>query len=388
MSGTKLHDGSTKSFLNVVKAWCASGNTATIVCPDREGLFEYVNSGAIKGATAVALPYTYNILPFKNSFRDYLLYLPRLIKRWGRNRMGAKALYKYCAGKNVSFIHSNTSVNNIGYIAAKRLNIPHVWHIREYGDRDFKMIVPFQHKMFVSPNNYVICITKDILKYKKLTAGKNIRQIYNGIMDVSNFRINENNGNYFLYAGKVSELKGIFDLIEGYRIYYNSYSENSANSKDPLPLKVAGEVVPEIKNDLQEKIKSLPIELLGSRDDISDLMYESAAVIVPSKFEGFGRVMPEAMSNGCVVIGRDTGGMKEQFDNGKEMLGREIGLRFENVSQLADKLSEVSGRSKKDYIPMIKDAQNVVGQLYSIESSCKSILNFYNEILSRPVLTH
>lgn len=42
------------------------------------------------------------------------------------------------------------------------------------------------------------------------------------------------------------------------------------------------------------------------------------ALIVPSPFEAFGLITAEAMFNKCLVIGRDTAGTKEQFDNGQK----------------------------------------------------------------------
>ena len=45
-------------------------------------------------------------------------------------------------------------------------------------------------------------------------------------------------------------------------------------------------------------------------------MSKALALFVPSSFEGFGFITVEAMFCGCLVIGRNTGGTKEQFDNG------------------------------------------------------------------------
>lgn len=58
------------------------------------------------------------------------------------------------------------------------------------------------------------------------------------------------------------------------------------------------------------------VVFLGMRKDIYSLMKDAMALIVPSYWEGFGFITTEAMFNGCLVIGRNTSGTKEQFDNG------------------------------------------------------------------------
>ena len=66
-------------------------------------------------------------------------------------------------------------------------------------------------------------------------------------------------------------------------------------------------------------------------------------LIVPSIFEGFGFITAEGMANGCVVLGRNTAGTKEQFDNGVKMTGKEIGVRFiddNEMLQIKRNLSE------------------------------------------------
>ena len=40
------------------------------------------------------------------------------------------------------------------------------------------------------------------------------------------------------------------------------------------------------------------------------------------------------MYNHCLVIGRNTAGTKEQFDNGLDQTGEEIGLRFDSDLEL------------------------------------------------------
>lgn len=382
MSGTGLHGGATKSLLNVLRCLSSEGHEAIIICPDKSGIYEYILTGHVPRVKAIHIDFTYDILPFLKNAKDYLLFIPRLFKRKIKNYRAANKLAKVCKQETVDIIHTNTSVNDIGFKAAKKLGVPHIWHIREYGKLDFNMIVPYQRKMFLSPFNYTVSITKDIARYKKLPITKDNIVVYNGVCESNKCRISDSDDNYFLYAGNVSAKKGIFDLLEA----YTSYLQSTSPEKKIVKLHIAGGYTSDIKEkiDLLCKINNISqyVEILGPRDDIADLMFRAKAVIIPSYFEGFGRVMPEAMSNGSVTIGRNTGGTKEQFDNGVSLIGREIGFRFNTINELVSILIDVASKDKSLFIEMIRNSQEVVKKLYSNEVSASNIINLYNKILN------
>ena len=152
----------------------------------------------------------------------------------------------------------------------------------------------------------------------------------------------------------------------------------------PLPLHIAGNGTATYTKLLTDKIANYHLEdkviLLGMRNDILSLYKEAKAFIVPSLFEGFGLITAEAMFSGCLVIGNDTAGTKEQFDNGKEITGEEIGLRYNTQEQLVQHLIDVTNNSTEYYTPMILRAQQVVSQLYSTETHVKNVYNLYNRI--------
>lgn len=77
-----------------------------------------------------------------------------------------------------------------------------------------------------------------------------------------------------------------------------------------------------------------------------------------------------------------TAGTKEQFDNGKELTGEEIALRYTTQEQLVQHLIDVTNNPIDYYEPMILRGQSVVKQLYSSEESAKQIYNFYQTILN------
>ena len=123
------------------------------------------------------------------------------------------------------------------------------------------------------------------------------------------------------------------------------------------------------------------IRFLGECKDMDSLYQRATAVIIPSVYEGFGRVAVEAMNNGCLVIGKNTGGSKEQFDNGKEITGKEIALRYTTTKQLTKQLLYASQISAEEYSLVVKNSQLVINQLYTKQQNAREIFNFYSNIM-------
>ena len=70
-------------------------------------------------------------------------------------------------------------------------------------------------------------------------------------------------------------------------------------------------------NDVRELARGLPIEFLGWRDDIDEVLSELDLLVVPSKIEGMGRVVVEAYSAGVPVIAFAVGGIPEVVVDGE-----------------------------------------------------------------------
>lgn len=109
-------------------------------------------------------------------------------------------------------------------------------------------------------------------------------------------------------------------------------------------------------------------------------MQEATAIVIPSRFEAFGRCMAEAMFNGCLVIGKNTGGTKEQMDNGFSIEGKEIALRYETTESLSRLLAEITSNTNA-YRDYTLRAFHTVNQLYSTEANIQQVLDFYKNIL-------
>ena len=384
-SGTRMSGGATKSFLAMLREADKAGIEYRVVCPDTLGLTRCLEE---KGVYTYVRHFRHNRYPSTQGIVNLLKWLPRLIHDNYINWKAKRRLYEDVKDFNPDIVHENSSAVNIGYYIAKRLDVPYIMHIREYGDLDFQITIPDVGKRMADPGCWTISITKDIFLRKKQDRNPHATQIYNGIMTMSQLRFTPHKKRYFLYAGRIEPAKGTSELIDAYLKYLSV-------EKDPVPLKIAGGCNhPDYCERLKDKVAhagcSDMVEWLGDRDDVCDLMFEAAATVIPSRFEALGRVMPEAMANGSLCVGRDTGGTKEQMDNGLEFTGNEIALRFTTVDDLAGVFSYITCEMKDNdpfasggaFRDMIDRSQRSVCEFFSEEQFGKRLLSFYDKILN------
>ena len=305
-------------------------------------------------------------------------------------------------------VHTNVGPLDFAAEVCRLRGIQHVWHLREYQDIDSqKKICPL--KFYPSPEkfmemihgdwNHCIAISAGIFSHFNLRLCD--RVIYDGVFDEGDIisdgqkliqptenAAGETGDKYFLYAARIEKAKG-FDILA--RAFRKFAAENEG-----WKLVVAGR--PCGFYALRWKLfchRTLPkgsVKFLGQSDRVAELMRGAAATVVPSRFEGFGLTVAESMLQGCTVIGRDTTGIKEQFDNGLMQTGREIGIRFGTdttlknsklAEELAEKLSKVAkGLGDKELDALHAAARKVVVDNYGARRCARQVEEYYKEILA------
>lgn len=390
LSGTEAKGGATKSFLAMADSVALKSNEIAVVVPDDNGITPILKS---RGWKVVVVPYMFSTLPYISwSPRDIIRFIPRLIMSKLLNRKARKIVNRFAEEWSPDIVHENTSVTDLGYHVARRLNIPNVIHIREYGWRDFRRVIPNLRRRLMSPDTYMVAITSDLQNYRGKNIPKShVKVIYNGVVSEGSLNYRAEKSPYFFYAGRIQPQKGVGDLISAYIKY--AETELLSGSR-PLGLKLAGAYYSEYSDCLKNLILKAGldycVEWLGEIDDVQKYYSDTAATIIPSKYEGFGRVMPEAIAAGSLCVVRNSGGLAEQLKNGREFSGHDIAFSFDTIEGLAQCMSEISRSfySGREYAVggrfyhMIYDAQKVVKDLYSYEANANGILNYYSDILS------
>ncbi len=377
LHNTDKYAGATKSFKNMLFGLQAEGVMPTVVVPDMNGIAAELKEMGIDVLPLTFRPQTYTYLRVPV---DYLLFIPRMIARFIVNHRAVKQLAAYAEQHKIDLIHTNVSIIGIGTDLSKKTGIPHIIHFREYANKDFDFhYFPTKHAFYSrlkSLDTYSICITKDIQLYHKLKEKSLV--VYNGIahrQDKPSVSFKEN---FLLFVGRIEPAKGLLEVLQAYATYRKCVV-------DPLPLRVVGGVLDENYNrEVQNFCKNNGIEafveFLGQRSDVLFIMQKARAIVIASRFEAFGRCMAEAMFARCLVIGRDTGGTHEQFDNAREMLGHDVGLRYNNVEQLMQQLLIASSLPQKEYDAYVNDAFRVVNKLYTNEQNIEQIYALYKGI--------
>lgn len=378
----EVHEGSSKALLQLLHGLIPLGVEPLVVLPSQRSLYSYLKEQQIR-CIVIKPAYRMSVYPWSETIKNKILFFPRLLGRLIVNNIATLKLLHIVNQFKPDLIHTNMSVSSIGYYVARFLHIPHIWHIREYGDLDFQVHYypnkKFHLNKYKCPNSYTLCITKDIQRHNNLHTWSNSHVIYDGVLSNTHCYYQTEKKPYFLFAGRLEKAKGILPLIDAYANYCRLHPS-------PLPLYIAGSGTESYTQLVKDKITQHAIEhnvqFLGMRDDILSLYKEATALVVPSISEGFGFITAEAMFSGCLVIGNDTAGTKEQFDNGKEITGQEIALRYNTQEQLTQHLMDVTNKTINHYEPMILRAQQVVSQLYSTEAHVKNIYRFYHRILN------
>ena len=375
-------DGSTKAFANLLNGIIPLGIKPIVVLPNRRGICQTLRE---RGIEVFVSPYRHNTYPHHNTVSNILLFFPRLIARIVINNIAVTRLTLYLKKRDIDLIHTNVSVNAIGYKTAHNLKVPHVYHLREYADMIGLQYYPCKQaftKQLHSEHSYAICITKDIKRHYGLDDCNNARVIYDGIKHQESITPEYSRGRYFLYVGRLEIVKGIEQLLHAYYAYYKQTSE-----QEVLPLYVVGGTThPDYEKKLrafvQENQLTDKVLFLGHRNDVEQLMGKATALIIPSLNEGFGFCMPEAMFNGCLTIALNRGGTKEQLDNGVEICGQEIALRYLSNNDLTKLLIQIASGNENDYEDYRKRAFLTVNTLYTIERHVKEVWQWYEDIIA------
>ena len=296
---------------------------------------------------------------------------------WGSNHLWmpivVKRLKRKLAKENVVLIHSNTYASLLGAYLANELNVPHIWHIREFMEEDYQLSHFRNNKINYFHNQaYPIYISKIIKEkyWKRFERGK---LVYDQVVfDKYYHHKNKKKSEPYkiLMAGTLAENKGQMDAIkatellvkEGYKVELFICGDGPDKQK--------------ILNYISTHNLSEYIYMLGFVDDLEKLRSEIDIAYVCSKMEALGRVTVENMYYENLTIGADCGCTKELISN-----GRGVSYPFGDFSALASATMQAID-NWDNMIEIMHNAREYAIANFS-EPIYKQIYKIYNEVLSK-----
>lgn len=304
----------------------------------------------------------------------YLIYLIKCIRQKWLSFFAIKRLEKIVANENFEIIHTNSSVNTIGIRLAMKCNMKHVWHIREFQKIGLSLR-PYsgwnKYSSLIKKSDFRIFVSQSLANF----YGNPIRSevIFDAVSDMRSLMSENLKDPYFLFVGSLLPMKGVEMAIDAFRLFerkHKGYSliivgDNQADSA----------FYNKILRKVEEYHLNAKIEFLGFRRDVVQLMSKAQALLMCSINEGMGRVIPEAMLNNCIVVGRNSGATKELLIN------QITGFLFESSEELSEIMDKIT--ADHDYLKDIqKNAFDFACRNFLEEHYGDKIVSVYKSICS------
>jgi glycosyltransferase involved in cell wall biosynthesis len=310
VSHTSQLNGADRSLLSLATELKQSGYAEPLVILPRVGpLSQYLHEEGVATITCPAVRWV------SRRFSSV-----HAIASLSSNTFCLARCYRKLRRFNPDLIYSNTLATGFGVAIAFALRRPHILHIREFLQEDFRMQFDLgaglSIRLIASVTKHIICNSRAVAaKFEPLfeTIPKTV--IYNGF-ECSNrehahpdFRAGSSQQTPFrlFMAGTLSDGKNQADAI---RALANLHRKGI-----DAHLYLAGKGNRRYTAYLKSLCVSLDItssvHFLGFIDNLSSQYARADAVLICSRSEAFGRVAIEAMCFGAPVIAANNGGLAE-----------------------------------------------------------------------------
>ena len=277
--------------------------------------------------------------------------------------------------KTLDLIYSNSMIIDFGAFLHRRTGLPHVWHVREFGKKDFGLKPFFRclPKYMEKNAGKILSVSKAVRQeYLKNGGDPNkIQCIYDGVVGSDYAKCKRKKHDVDLLkivmVGRLSEEKGQFFAIEAIR---NLPKECSQHVQ--LDFYGAGKDEIYLKRLVQQYRLSERIRFFGFSSNIKDVLTNYDVGLVLSKSEGFGRITVEYLLSGLHVIGTNTGATPEILDGGKYGFL----VPYGNVNALT-KIIENMAENRSYFCKCTDDGLNYARQNFCIEKYYKKIIDVF-----------
>lgn len=367
--------GAENSLIDMVKGMKKIGVCPIVIIPRKGIIEELLRNMEVK----------YYIVPFLNGYGKIGLSTKRDENdNFFNNYSAANELQDIIAKEKIQLVHINSSVSNVGAMAALIAKIPYVWHFREFLEEDFGQ--EFWDKelkcKLINSADKVITISVGVQDSYLKKYGVVSTQIYNGI-DIDKYRIKDLDArlqikdNEFIITGYISEGKGQWDAVRAVQLLVSEGVENIH-----LRLYGRGDIryVWMLKRYISLNRLEKYIDIEEFCVDLSEVRKRCGYSLTTSRMEALGRCTIEAMLAGNIVIGADTGGTLELIGSKQN---RGFLYKQGNYVDLADVMKRAIYLEAEKRKNILKEAQKYATEVFDLDSYCSKIITVYKDVLEK-----
>lgn len=309
--------GAQISFLNLLKELLPLGVTPYVVVSEEWELTDKLKE---LGISVLSTPIYEFFTSVDGAYGEY----HDSEKQKKQNAISFTVMKEYFENNNVELVHMNTRFCGLlGAKVASEMNIPYIFHIREFLKEDFGLVFKDENlaDRIIGNSNCLIAISASIRSYLSvLYPSTRIELIYNGLA-LEKYshpeckRFNDKNIKIAI-VGRVISHKGQLEAIKAI--------EHIVNTTDykHIVLKIVGirpDEMTEYENMLVDYANthnlSEYIEFVPFTDKVEDVLANCDIGLTCSKMEAFGRVTVEYMISHLLAIGANSGGTPEVIDD-------------------------------------------------------------------------
>lgn len=295
-------------------------------------------------------------------------------KKWKYLRLLNKEISRF--NTQIVHCHSNSIFKFCIPVKIINKNVKLVLHVHDtsiyerISDLDVHL-----HRFFASK---IIAISQSVKKdiINRGVSEYQIVLIYNGV-DFSKFN----------YAKKRSDSKCVMNVariippIKGQDILIRAMNIVKENRGDVhcifvgAPPKVHRNFLKELKSEVDSYKLNDVVSFLGNRNDVPKLLNRADVFVLPSRYEGFGISIVEAMAAKIPVIATNLEGPKEIIGD------NDYGYLFSknNYQELAQKIIRVLNN---DQTELVEKAYSYALLNFSIENMTQKLSDLYNSVLA------
>lgn len=360
--------GANLSMLDLIRHLKERHVEITVVIPSHGPLEQHLAENGIKCVVSGFKLWRQSKLNWKSGLiftYDHLIQLNKIIK---------------ACGTDFDLVHSNSSMTDIGQQIARRLRIPHIWHLRENGKYDYpsKFVVPsFLARRVMESATVLVCVSRSLQDFysSEICPKGRYRVIYNGISAPVYQRTSHAlNCVHFCCTGTIIPGKGQMLILQAGQMLL----ERGITGWDLslIGLTFRNVYVQEVESYIKDHHMEPYVKIYEYRSDVLELLKTMDVGVMSSKNEAFGRVTVEYMLMGMPVIGTNSGGTAEIIEHNRS------GFLFEpdNAKELADYMEYYISHPQAIFSHGEYGSHRAV-ECFSSERNAEEIYRLYQEIL-------